>query len=368
MAEYRHFLLQDTRSRYDYTSIPRGGPQKNSPPRPERKTHAEKLLSDLERAEKKAKARQKEEPAREGLQFIPMVFDESTDFDLVQDQLENTSEGTRIVSAKERDGRKEYIVAIPDSEVSKFADKFRAYRDEDTAKGNPKNEKLSSSVGKIDAGELEDYWTGASETLPDPEEPLWWEVWLDSSETDDDVESWFRRVAAAQRIVVSPQRVHFPDRVVILGYASLSCSRSGLVRQITRPTKCTFTISQYPAKSLRTWPTHPFACESRFRISLSQTHHDADTLLATSTHRTACDSRCVVRKKHQTRWESGYLVPSGGRTLMARGSDRRKVVRSATTERGTWGRPSQFEDQSTPIAGEELPLSLLRPTRLPFIR
>ncbi len=196
MAEYRHFLLQNTRSRHDYTSIPRGGPQKNSPPRPERKTHAEKLLSDLERAEKKAKARQNKEPAREGLQFIPLVFDESSDFDLVQDQLENTSDGTRIVSAKERDGRKEYLVAVPDSEVSKFADKFRAYRDENTAAGKPKNEKLSSSVGKIDAGELEDYWTGASETLPDAKESLWWEVWLDASDSDTNVEKWFRDTAA----------------------------------------------------------------------------------------------------------------------------------------------------------------------------
>ena len=129
MAGFRHFLLQNTRSQHSYTSIPRGGPQKNSPPRPERKTHADKLLSDLEQAEKKAKARQKKEPARDGIQFIPMVFDESSEFDLEQQQLENTSPGARIVSAKERHGRKEYLVAIPDSEVGKFADKFRDYRD-----------------------------------------------------------------------------------------------------------------------------------------------------------------------------------------------------------------------------------------------
>ena len=66
MAEFRHFLLQNTRSQHSYTSIPRGGPQKNSPPRPERKTHAEKLLSDLERAEKKAKAMKKAEKEKIG--------------------------------------------------------------------------------------------------------------------------------------------------------------------------------------------------------------------------------------------------------------------------------------------------------------
>lgn len=232
MAEFRHFLLQNTRSQHSYTSIPRGGPQKNSPPRPERKTHAEKLLSDLERAEKKAKARQKKEPAREGIQFIPMVFDESSDFNLVQDQLEKTSPGTRIVSAKERNGRKEYLVAIPDSEIGKFADKFRAYRDNDTPKGNPKNEKLSTSVGAIDSAELEDYWTGASETLPDAAKSLWWEVWLDTSDTDEDIEKWFRNTATTQKLMISRQQVSFPDRLVILGYASIEQWRNfpGLLR------------------------------------------------------------------------------------------------------------------------------------------
>lgn len=59
MAEYRHFLLENTRIQHNFTSTIRGGAKKNSPPRPERKTHAEKLLSDLERAEKRAGVRQK---------------------------------------------------------------------------------------------------------------------------------------------------------------------------------------------------------------------------------------------------------------------------------------------------------------------
>ena len=58
MAEFRHFLLRNTRRQHNYTSTQRGGEKKNSRPRPERKTHAEKLLSDLEQAEMKAKARQ----------------------------------------------------------------------------------------------------------------------------------------------------------------------------------------------------------------------------------------------------------------------------------------------------------------------
>lgn len=247
MAEYRHFLLQNTRSQQNYISTQSGGGKKNSPPRPERKKHANKLLSDLARAEKKAKARQKKEPARDGLQFIPMVFDESSEFDLEQQQLENTSPGARIVSAKERDGRKEYLVAIPDSEVSKFADKFRAYRDEDTRTGNPKNEKFSSSVTTIDAAELEDYWTGASETLPEKSKTLWWEVWLDTDDTNDNVENWFRDTAATHKLLLSKQQVRFPDRLVILGYASFEQWRNfpGLLNHLAELRKANIVAGEF---------------------------------------------------------------------------------------------------------------------------
>lgn len=226
MAEFRHFLLQNTRQQHGYTSTQSGGTPKNSPPRPERRTHAEKLLSDLDRAVKKAASRQQKEPAREGLQFIPMIFDESSDFDLEQQQLENTSPGTRIVSAKERDGKKEFLVAVPDGEVEKFAQKFIAYRDDDTPGGKPKNEKLASSVTKVDAAELEDYWTGAAESPPGGDQTLWWELWLDAGDDVQKVEDWFRQSAGALNLLLSQQRVRFPDRLIILCYATFEQLRN----------------------------------------------------------------------------------------------------------------------------------------------
>jgi len=248
MANSPHFVLKDTRQAVDYTSTQRGGTKKNGPPRPERKTHADQLLRSLEQAEKKATASQAKEPAREGLQFIPMVFDQSSDFDLEIEQLENTSPGTRIVSAKERDGKKEYLVAVPNSEVSKFADKFRDYRDKQTAKKQtPLNEKLASSISKIDAAELEDYWTDASETLPPSDQSLWWEVWLNTTSSDEDVAAWFRATANKLKINVSSQQVVFPDRVVILGYASFDGWRqfSGLLNHLAELRKANIVAGEF---------------------------------------------------------------------------------------------------------------------------
>ncbi|TWT93352.1 S8 family peptidase [Stieleria varia] len=248
MADFPHFVLKETRTSLAYTSTIRGGDKKNSPPRPERKTHADQLLDALEKAEKKATASQAAEPAREGLQFIPMVFDQSSDFDLEIRQLENTSPGTRIVSAKERDGKKEYLVAVPNSEVSKFADKFRDYRDKETKKKQtPLNEKLASSIETIDSAELEDYWTDASENLPHADEEMWWEIWLSTAETDDDLAAWFRRVAANENVVTSPQQVAFPDRLVILGFTSLNGWRNfpGLLNHLTELRKANIVAGEF---------------------------------------------------------------------------------------------------------------------------
>ncbi len=223
MADFPHLTLRNLRSSEPYTAIGQGGPHE-SPPRPQQKTHGEKLLADLERAERIAASRLAKEAIREGLQFIPMRFGESSEFHLELKRLESERQGIRIVSARESGGRNVYLVAVPDSQVGRLADKFRAYRDEVTKTGRPKHEPLASSIATIDSAELADYWTEASEELPATDEMLWWEIWLEAGIADGGaaVEKWFRETAQRQKITVSPERVRFPDRVVILAFASLA--------------------------------------------------------------------------------------------------------------------------------------------------
>jgi hypothetical protein len=233
MADFPHFTLSGMRAAEDFTTPPSGGGEHATPPRPDRTTHADKLLTDLDRAARIAKQRLEKDPTREGLQFIPMRFAEGSDFDLKLKSLAGSeTRGVRIISAREKAGRKEYLVAVSDSKVESLAKKFREYRDEDTGKGRPKHEDFASSVSEIDAAELSDYWTDADGTLPRVDELLWWEVWLDSR-PGDDVEDWFRTTAQQQRITLSPQRVRFPDRLVILAYASLAQWRA-FPRLLTR--------------------------------------------------------------------------------------------------------------------------------------
>ena len=233
MVDYPHFTISGARTSQEFTTPPSGGGEHHTPPRPDRATHGDKLLADLDRAAKIAHDRLQKEPMREGLQFIPMRFREGSDFDLkLQSLAGSETRGVRIISARERAGRKEYLVAVADSKVETLAKKFREYRDEDTRSGRPKHEDFASSVSEIDAAELSDYWTDADGTLPRGDEWLWWEIWLDSRRGDH-VEDWFRRTAQQQKITLSPQRVRFPDRLVILAYATLAQWRA-FPRLLTR--------------------------------------------------------------------------------------------------------------------------------------
>lgn len=223
MADFFHFTIFGARTSPEFTTPPSGGGEHQTPPRPDRSAHGDKLLADLDRAARNAKARLATEPTREGLQFIPMRFSEGSDFDLkLQSLAGNETKGIRIISARERGGRKEYVVAVADSKVETLAKKFREYRDEDRKKsGRPKHEEFASSVFEIDAAELDDYWTDTDGKLPHVDEWLWWEIWLDSR-LGDDVEKWFRQTAQREKITLSQQRVRFPDRLVILAYATLA--------------------------------------------------------------------------------------------------------------------------------------------------
>lgn len=146
-----------------------------------------------------------------------------------------------------------YLVAVPDSQVAVFARKFREYQTDNTPAGNPKNEPLASATASIDAGGIADYWTEVQEELPDEDETFWWEVWLSdqpaegAEPNDEEAAAWFRRIASQQEITVSNRAVHFPDRTVVLAFASLTQWRSfpGLLTRLAEFRRANLIASEF---------------------------------------------------------------------------------------------------------------------------
>lgn len=221
MPDYRHFKLTGTATSEPYTSTGGGGGTFESPPRPERKSHGEKLLRRLAAAERAANQRLKNSPIGEGLQFIPLDFEQSSDFKIELDRLESDSRGIRVLNARMKGDRFHYLVAVPDNQVAHFANRFRQYIADDTNAGRPKNEPLAIGIHDIRPSDLPEYWTDADESLPKRDEQFWWEVWL-IDDAEDGPEASFREIAAGQQIRLSNQSVRFPERVVVLAFASFN--------------------------------------------------------------------------------------------------------------------------------------------------
>ncbi|KAA0132888.1 hypothetical protein FYZ48_23855 [Gimesia chilikensis] len=218
MTAYRNLILNNTRSSETFTTT-------NLPPRdsdkkkPDRVTHAQVLLADLNTAKHYAEKQQEIEPVRQNLQFIPLNFIESPDFKLDLDRIEN-SKGVHVVNAKEFEGRLQFLIAIPEEELHSLQKKFEIYQYKNTKYGNPRYESLASGINYIRPVRLKDYWTGTKNTFPTESELFWWEVWLRDDSEEIDVEEWFRTVAIDQKIKLSSYTTTFPGIKVILAFTS----------------------------------------------------------------------------------------------------------------------------------------------------
>lgn len=249
MTDHAHFLLTSGRTRSDCIKPGGFGQDTKSVPKPDHRSHADKLLSDLAKAEQRANARRASDPNCDGLQFVPMRFEQSAEIKIELERLENEKRGIKIVSSKSSGSTVKFVVAIPDSQIVEFAEKFRAYRDDFTKSGNPRNEALSAGIEAIIDAELSDYWTEPNDKLQDPQVACWWEVWLEVSDESNvkEVESWYRETAEKQKLIVSPQKVRFPERLVVLTFASWQqwLGFPGLLRHLAELRRSNIATSEF---------------------------------------------------------------------------------------------------------------------------
>ena len=91
------------------------------------------------------------------------------------------------------------------------------------------NRRLIDAIQQIRAASLQALWTD-SEAFPSTEEgPLWWEVWLPVRRDRNATTETFRGRAVAQGMRVAPGTVAFPERTVLLTYASVEQMQSSMV-------------------------------------------------------------------------------------------------------------------------------------------
>ena len=95
--------------------------------------------------------------------------------------------------------------------------KLEAYQNEVTRSGRPKNENLVNRIDTVALAAIRAFFTDEDEQLPAENERVWWEIWLRA-----DMREPFQAAAAMLDIPTKPEGIVFPEREVVLAFASLA--------------------------------------------------------------------------------------------------------------------------------------------------
>jgi len=121
--------------------------------------------------------------------------------------------------------------------VTQFETENKPDRDKDgvIVPGGPKNADLVQSLAAITEAGLRALWRGPQDKFPTDNGAVHWEIWLDPAEAEP-----FIARAAALQIEIGPDRLRFPEDIVVVGRATrdalaLAVRRHGGVRALAAP-------------------------------------------------------------------------------------------------------------------------------------
>jgi len=205
----------------NYTYRGGGGNKKSFPPR-NRIEHAETLQQALEKAlenyQQQKLGREPELAVGEAGFYLEFQLPKS-ELKAVE-LLENKPKKIELLAVHSSDEADETVSAtifIPEKASDFFASKIAAYRDEETEKGNPKNEPLIAGLDDINLGTARALFTDKTELFPSESQKLWWEVWLRHGCRES-----FQQIAQILNIRITGHSIVFPEREVVLALTSVT--------------------------------------------------------------------------------------------------------------------------------------------------
>ena len=165
-----HFLVQGGGESEIYTSPRRGGG--GLPPARARAAHAAKLHQALGQAI--AGARQqlqvRDPQLAEGEAGFYLDFEVPVEHQAALDGLENRPKKIELVAVHPPAEDAETVratVFVPEAQAEYFMNKVEQYRDEETARGKPKNQNLVARIEDVRLSALRSLFTDAEDLFPD---------------------------------------------------------------------------------------------------------------------------------------------------------------------------------------------------------
>lgn len=231
-GQLRHFILEGTSETEEYRYAGGGGTRSSIPER-DRTRHSGALLGQIEECRIAAKAAidtQRSVGLEDGL-GLQVEFESFPDVELAFESLAREHQGIELLNVRHEENRTLATVFVPDGKLDHFERLIRDYLAEkrDSIGRARDNRRLIDAIRQIRAASLQALWTD-SEEFPSAEEgPLWWEVWLPMLRDRNATIESFRGRAEAQGMRIAPGIVAFPERTVLLTYASVDQMQSSIV-------------------------------------------------------------------------------------------------------------------------------------------
>ncbi|MFP1924991.1 S8 family serine peptidase [Lonsdalea quercina] len=225
-----HILLHDTSTPSPFTAHSAKGGSRPIIPELLRQQHGmalQRQLSDLKPLANFSATVQREQGMESGLglqiQFMSQPNIELAFQSLADERNKDERKNIELLSIR-REGEHTFAnVFVPEGRLEHFEKYVAEYLDEKKDKnGKPLDHKpLLNTISSIRAAELRALWTDDLSLLPDdPEESFWWEIWLPVRGNRQAVLADFRKVAELTGCHVDNKQANFPERTVVLMYAS----------------------------------------------------------------------------------------------------------------------------------------------------
>ncbi len=214
-----HLYLPDSGESEKYTA--RGGGKTRRPPLRDRVEHAKALEQAigqaLVEARKQLESRELEIATSQAGFYLEFQVqaDEANAFE----KLENRQKKIELVAVQQSSDQKDVVQAtvfVPESAIGYFLSRVEKYRDEETEKGNPKNEALVARLDTVQLGTVRSLFTDDSAFFPQDGQEIWWEVWLRRHQRET-----FDLVTRRLNIQTKPHTITFPEREVVLAMANV---------------------------------------------------------------------------------------------------------------------------------------------------
>lgn len=228
-----HLIVRKRVRSESYTHPGGGGGGPPRLPDRSRSVQANKLLSALNRVEQHGETLKAQRVATGAAGEFNLVieFEGEPGSPLKAEALDSPSNGVQLVNVRtvlvrQPDGteiQKEFAtVQIAPGRLQYLASKVKAYRDQDTPKGEPKNRALVDPIAEIRWATLQAFW---NEDIPIPtgNSVVSWEAWLHTGLNGDEREAIltaFRAEVVRLGIEIGQQVITLPETTVVFIRAS----------------------------------------------------------------------------------------------------------------------------------------------------